>query len=276
MRSRSLALGALFMFVAGMARAQASKESLWTGGVRAATVRLTDTTSLGAMSGVIEYRALSWLRLGAAPTLVRATTGSTTTSGFGDLPVALEASREWGTPLSPELGASVIVTLPTGQAACGLGSGVTSVGMNLDAGIAPTEGLHLSADASRSFSGAITLSSLDQPQATWLDIGGDADVAPRWTVSLTVGGDVGGADTGTTDREVGGGVSYALSGSLDLTVDVTHRIAGLAPQWGVAVGLGTASTGLSALNSPSPLGRQRQVFVGGVSKHGRSSKGGCP
>ena len=270
MRSRSLALGLLLTLVAGRAQAQGSKQSPWTGSVRAATLQIADTNSLGALSGVLEYRALGWLRLGTAPTLMRVASGATTTSGFGDLPLALEASQEWNTPFRPEVGASVILTLPTGNAACGLGSGQAGVGMSLGAGIAPAEALHLSADASRSFSGAITLSSLARPQSTWLDLDGDLDVAPHWTVSLTVGGDVGGADTGAADREVGGGVRYAVSGSLNLTVDVTHRVSGLAPRWGMAVSLGTAATGISPLNSLSPLGRQRQVFVGGVSTHGRT------
>ena len=270
---RSLATASLLALIAAGARAQGPTPSPWTATLRAATVRFTDTTSLGALDGVIEYRALGWLALAAAPTLVRATAGSTAHAGLGDLPLALEASTHWGAPLRPELGASVIVTLPTGNAACGLGSGVAGVGMNLGAEVAPAEALRLSADASRSFSGDLTLSSLGQPQATWVDFSGDVDVAPRWTLSLSVGGDVGGADTGTADREVGGGVSYGVSGSLDLTVDLTHRVAGLAPRWGVAVSLGTASTGMSALNSLSPLGRQRQVFVGGVG-HGRSGRSG--
>ena len=219
MPSRPFALGALLVLLAGRAQAQGSKPSPWTGGVRAATAQLTDSTSLGALSGVIEYRALGWLRFGAAPTLVRSTAGSTTTSGFGDLPLALEASKQWGAPFRPELGASVIVTLPTGRAACGLGNGQASVGMNLGVGIAPAEAVHLSADASRSFAGAITLSSLDQPDATWFDLDGDWDVAPRWTLSLSVGGEVGGADTTTADREMGGGLSYAVRGPLDDVVD---------------------------------------------------------
>src|SRR5438067_4641914 len=82
MPSRSFALGALLVLLAGRAQAQGSKPSPWTGGVRAATAQLTDSTSLGALSGVIEYRALGWLRFGAAPTLVRSTAGSTTTSEF--------------------------------------------------------------------------------------------------------------------------------------------------------------------------------------------------
>ena len=276
---RLLALVSLGTLVARPATGQQPTPKVWMGSARAAMLQFSDTTSLGALGGVIEYQALSWLRLGAAPTLVRATSGTTTTSGFGDLPLALEASGKWAAPLRPELGASLIMTLPTGRAACGLGSGQTNVGMELAAGMAPSERVHLSADASRSFAGAITLSSLDQPNSTWLDVDSDIDIAPHWTLSLSAGGDVGGADSGSADREVGGGLSYALSSSLGLTVDVSHRLAGLAPRWGVTLSFGTSSTGISALNSLTPLARQRQLFVGGGGSggsvgHGRGKPGG--
>src|SRR5205807_8888394 len=87
--------------------------------------------------------------------------------------------------------------------------------------------------------------------------------------SLSVGADVGKTDTTTADREMGGGLSYAVRGPLDLRVDVTHRLAGQAPRWGLAVSLGTASTGISPLNSLSPLVRQRQPFLRSVSNRGR-------
>ena len=269
-RSRVLALVALLL-LARTAVAQERKAGQWLGSGRAATVQLSDTQSFGALGAVLEYRVLPWLSFGAAPTLVRSSSGSTTRSGFGDLPLAISASSESGAPLHPELGVSVITTLPTGKAACGLGSGATSVGAALAAGIAPSDAVHLSAEASRSFSGGITLSALNQPGATWLDFDGDVDVAPRWTVSLSAGSDVGGTNSGTTDREVGGGVTYAL-GSLDFSVDVTHGLGGLAPHWGVAVSLGTSSSGISSLNSLTPLGRQHQAIVAGVG-HGKGSTG---
>ncbi|HYS19588.1 MAG TPA: hypothetical protein VEO73_00735 [Gemmatimonadales bacterium] len=270
--SPALAVLTLGVLLAGPfpACAQQAERPKWTGSARAATVVFSDTTSLGALGGVIEYRPLGWLRFDVAPTLVRATSGATTTSGLGDLPLALEASTKLASPLKPELAASLIATLPTGRSACGLGSGTASVGMELGVGITPSQRVHLSADASRSFTGAITLSSLDQPQSTWLDVDGDVDIAPRWTLSLSAGGDVGGTDSAgvAADREVGTGLSYALTGSLGLTVDVTHRVAGLEPRWGVAVSLGTVSTGLSALNSLSPVALQRQLFVGGGGSSG--------
>jgi hypothetical protein len=270
-RSGMLALVSLLLVVRTGA-AQERKAGQWLGSGRAASVQLTDTESFAAFGGVLEYRALPWLSFGAAPTFVRSSSGPTTASGFGDLPLAISASSESGAPLHPELGASVIMTLPTGKAACGLGSGATSVGAQLAAGIAPSDAVHLAAEASRSFSGGITLSALNQPGATWLDFDGDVDVAPRWTVSLSAGSDVGGTKSGTTDSEVGGGVSYAL-GSLDLSVDVTHGVGGLAPHWGVAVSLGTSSSGISSLNSLTPLGRQHQVIVSGVGRHAKGSTG---
>src|SRR5258708_34309818 len=137
MRTGTLALVALLTLVAGRARAEGSKPSLWTGSARVATLSLNDTVSFGALSGVLQYRTLGWLRFGAAPTLVRATTGATTKSGFGDLPLALEASHEWDTALQPELGATLILTLPTGNAACGLGNEQTASARSIATGFAP-------------------------------------------------------------------------------------------------------------------------------------------
>ncbi len=246
----------------------------WAAAASAGTVHLTDSSSLNALGGVVEYRALRWLTLGAAPTLVRSTVGTQTTSGFGDLPLTAAASKELGTAWGPELAAAVILTIPTGNAACGLGNGVTSVGMEVGAGLSPIDPLHLSVDASRSLS-AVTLSSLDAQGSTWLDVDADVEFTSRLTGSASLGGDFGGVDTTTAAREVGVGARYTLRGPLALSVDVTHRLSGIAPTWGLAVTLGTASSGLSALNPSSPLWHQRQVFSGGVNVHGRGKSGGA-
>ncbi|HYL22051.1 MAG TPA: hypothetical protein VEU74_09830 [Gemmatimonadales bacterium] len=243
----------------------------WAGTASAGVVHLSDTTSLNAVGSVLEYRALGWLTLGAAPTVVRSKVGTQTTSGFGDLPLTVAASKELRAAWGPELAAAVILTLPTGNAACGLGSGVTSVGLDVGAGISPADPLHLSVDASRSLS-AVTLSALDAPQSTWLDFDADVDLTRRLTASASLGGDFGGIDTAAA-REVGAGARYTLRGPLALSVDVTHRLSGAAPTWGFAVTLGTATGGLSPLDPNSPLWRQRQVFVGGVNPHGRGRGG---
>ncbi|HXI64007.1 MAG TPA: hypothetical protein VNH14_05825 [Gemmatimonadales bacterium] len=261
------------ILVASLSLFRLAVAQTWAATASAGTVHLTDSSSLNALGGVVEYRALRWLTLGAAPTLVRSTVGTQTTSGFGDLPLTAAASKELGTAWGPELAAAVTLTVPTGNSACGLGSGVTSVGMEVGAGLSPADALHFSVDASRSLS-AVTLSALDARGSTWLDVDADVDFTSRLTGSASLGGDFGGMDTTTAAREVGAGARYTLHGPLTLSVDVTHRLSGIAPTWGLAVTLGTASSGLSALNPSSPLWHQRQVFSGGVNIHGRGKSGG--
>jgi hypothetical protein len=262
------------ILVASLSLARLALAQTWAATASVGTVHLSDSSSLDALGGVVEYRALRWLTLAAAPTVVRNTVGTQTTSGFGDLPLTAAASKELGTPWAPQLAAAVILTVPTGNAACGLGSGVTSVGMEVGAGLSPADPLHFSVDASRSLS-AVTLSALDARGSTWVDVDADVDLTPRLTGSASLGGDFGGMDTATAAREVGAGARYALTGPLALSVDLTHRLSGIAPTWGLAVTLGTASSGLSALNPSSPLWHQRQVFNGGVNIHGRGKTGGC-
>lgn len=262
----------MLVLIAAMSLSRVAKAQRWAATTSAGVVHLSDTSSLNAVGGVLEYRALGWLTLGAAPTVVHRKVGTQTTSGFGDLPLTVAASKELGTAWGPALAAAVILTLPTGNAACSLGSGVTSVGMDVGAGISPANPLHLSVDASRSLS-AVTLSALDAPQSTWLDLDADVDLTRRLTASASLGGDFGGIDTASAAREVGAGARYTLRGPLALSVDVTHRLSGAAPTWGFAVTLGTATGGLSALDPNSPLWRQRQVFVGGVNPHGRGRGG---
>src|SRR5258708_28907768 len=111
MRSRALALLTLGALLAGAARAQHAAGPQWTGSARAGTLRFTDTTSLGALGGVLEYPPLAWLRFHVAPPLGRATNGAKTASGVGDVPLALEASTKPAAPLRPELPPSPIPAL---------------------------------------------------------------------------------------------------------------------------------------------------------------------
>src|SRR5690348_9151319 len=148
-RCEVLRLG-MAIVVASLSLFRLAVAQTWAATARAGTVHLTDSSSINALGGVVEYRALRWLTLGAAPTLVRSTVGAQTTFGFGDLPLTAAASKELGTAWGPELAAAVILTIPTGNAACGLGNGVTSVGMEVGAGLSPADALHFSVDASRS------------------------------------------------------------------------------------------------------------------------------
>ena len=256
-------------------RHNAPREPAWVGDATVATMSFSDSTSLGAVGGVIAYRPFPWLTLGAAPTVLQRKAGADVSSGFGDLPLVAAASTNRGSGRGPNVGAAVMLVLPTGNASIGLGSGVTSVGVDVGAGVSPTGRFHLSADASRGLS-AVPLSSLDAPGSTWLDVDADVDLFGPATATASLGGDFGGADTTARAREVGAGVRYVLHGPLTLSVAVTHRLAGDSPVWGLAVTLGTAGIGVSPLNPGSPLQGQRQVVGGGVAAacHGRSRV--CP
>ena len=235
----------------------------WVGDATVATMSFSDSTSLGAVGGVIAYRPFPWLTLGAAPAVLQRKAGAVVSSGFGDLPLVAAVSTDRGSGRGPNVGAAVVFMLPTGNASIGLGSGVTSVGVDVGAGVSPTSRVHLSADASRGLS-AVPLSSLDAQGSTWLDVDADVDLFGPATATASLGGDFGGADTTARAREVGAGLRYALRGPLTLSVAVTHRLAGDSPVWGLAVTLGTAGVGVSPLNSGSPLQGQRQVVGGGV------------
>ena len=253
----------------------AAPRSLWAASASVATVHLSDTTSLAAFGGVITYRPRAWLTLGAAPAEVQTKAGTVSTSGFGDLPLTAAVSAELPTARGPELAAAAVLMLPTGDATRGLGRGITTVAIDVGAGVSPADAVHLYVDASRSLSG-VTLSSFDAPESTWLSVDGTVDVTGRLAVSASWGGDLGGVDSVAAAREAGAGVRYALHGPLAISVDVTHRLSGDAPTWGLVVTFGTVGNGLSPLETSSPLGRQQNAFVGGatVKCHGRSRV--CP
>ena len=253
----------------------AAQRSPWAASASAATVHLSDTTSLAAFGGVITYRPRACLTFGAAPAVVQTKAGTVSTSGFGDLPLTAAVSAEVPTARGPEVAAAAVLMLPTGDVAKGLGRGITSVAVDLGAGVSPADAVHLYVDASRSLSG-VPLSSFDAPESTWLGVDGTVDVTGRLAVSASWGGDLGGVDSVAAAREVGAGVRYALRGPLAVSVDVTHRLSGDAPTWGLVVTFGTVGNGLSPLETSSPLGRQQNAFVGGatVKCHGRSRV--CP
>lgn len=235
-------------------------------------VKLADARSEDAFSGVVEYQA-GWLSLYAIPSLLHVSQDSSgqtiTRSGVGDLPLIAAASYTSPTRGSPTLGGALLVVLPTGDAACGLGNGQTAAGVDVGAGLSPGRA-HLSADASRSISGVTAQSSLNAPKATTLRIEAGYDVAPRWTWAASVGVDVGTADsTQPLSRQLGVGVSHTLGGRLMLTVDGSHGLTTASPQWVLSVGLGTAYGGASPVTPTSPLRRLRTTFgaaTGGAAK----------
>lgn len=237
-------------------------------GVAVGVVSLSDTRSEQALATTFEYDPTSWLTFSVFPSGVRisetpaAGGRSVSRSGLTDIPVSASAAYTFPTGWSPSLGAGVTVTLPTGNALCGLGTGVTSVGVNAGIGIEPLDPLRLSIDASRSLTGNVSQSALIPAQSTW--VSGDASVtlSDRWTTHVSYGTTFGVADS-MAARELGGGLSYTIAAPLALTFDASHGLTHGSPRWVFSIGFGSAFTGISPVTPTAPLRRLRTTFVGG-------------
>jgi hypothetical protein len=246
-----------------------------TAGVSVGVVKLSDTRSEQALSGVLAYQA-GWLSLYAIPAILHvsntATRSTVSSSGLGDLPLIAAASYTSPAPASPSVGASLAVVLPTGNASCGLGSGQAAAGVDVGAGVSPGRA-HLWGDASRSITGVSSQSSLNAPKATTLHFEAGYEVTPGWTWTGSVGVDVGTADsTHPLSRVIGLGVSHPLAGPLLLTVDGGHGLTTGSPQWVLMVGLGTAFAGSSPVTPTTPLRRIGTTFRTGTGSRTAS----CP
>ena len=249
-------------------------------GATAGTVKLTPQRSEQALTGVVQLQAAPWLSLSATPSFVHVSDivsgRSVSSNGMGDLPLSADASHSFATAGSPVLATALTVVFPTGNAACGLGSGETSFGLDLGAGVSPSPRLHLSADASRSISGLSAQSGLSAPHATSLRGEASYDVAPSWTTSVSLGADVGQSDsTQALSRTLGAGITHALAGTLTLTVDAGVGLSAASPKWALSVGIGRVFAGTSPVSLASPSRRLKSTFVGGVSRGNGGGKIGC-
>lgn len=245
-------------------------------GVTVGSAKLSDVRSQRGVTAILQYQVGSWLTLSALPAYVHVSNSTVSSSGLGDLPLVAGTAHTFTNAWSPTLGAALVATLPTGDAACGLGTGQTSWGMNAGVGVAPSDALRLSVSGSRGLSGLGTQSELSAPQATSLAFEVAYAVAPRWTLDGSVGGDVGHSDsTQSLARTVGAGASYAVAGPLALTMDVGHGLTSASPKWVLSIGIGTAFSGISPVAPTSSLRRLKDSFGGGVSRGGGSGKVGA-
>lgn len=249
-------------------------------GLTAGSAELSATRREQALAGALQLQATPWLTLSTIPSFVHVrdvVSGRTvTSSGLGDLPFSAAAAHVFPSPGAPTVAAAVTVVLPTGNAACGLGSGQTSAGVDLGLAASPGPRLHLSADASRSVSHASSQSTLSAPRATSLLVGGGYDITPSWRADASLGIDVGSADTSQAlSRVVGGGVTHRLGTTLALTVDGSAGLSSGSPKWVVSVGIGTALASTSPVALSAPLKRLRSDFTGGVNRASGSGKIGC-
>lgn len=265
-------------FVIGLTLAATSlaAQTSLTGGVTAGSAKLSDQRSERALSGVLQLQTTPWLSLSVVPSYVHVSDvvrgSAVSSSGLGDLPFSAAVTRAFPAAGAPTIAAALTVVLPTGNAACGLGNGVTSEGLDIGFGASPNAKLHVSADASRSLSNASSQSTLSAPRATSLLLGGGYDVSPTWRGDLSLGIDVGQSDsTQALSRVVGGGVSHRVGGSMALTLDGSVGLTSGSPKWVLSIGLGSVFAGTSPVGLSAPLKRLRSGFTGGV----RGNKTGC-
>ena len=249
-------------------------------GVTAGSAKLTAQRSEQALSGVLQWQATPWLSLATVPSFVHVNdvvNGRTESSnGFADLPLSAAAVHGFPAGGAPTIAAALTLVLPTGNAACGLGSGTMSEGLDIGLGASPNPKLHLSADASRSISSVSSQSTLSAPRATSLLLGGGYDVAPTWRADLSLGIDVGRVDsTQALSRVVGGGVSHRLGQSVALTLDGSVGLTAGSPKWVLSLGLGSVFSGTSPVGLSAPLRRLKTGFTGGVNRQGGTGKIGC-
>jgi hypothetical protein len=249
-------------------------------GVSAGSAQLSDQRAEQALTGVLMLQAAPWLSLSATPSVVHVkdvvSGRAVSSNGLGDLPLSAAAAHAFSTPGAPTIAAALTIVLPTGSAACGLGSGETSAGIDVGLGMSPNAKVHLSTDASRSVSHASSQSTLSAPRATSLLLGGGYDLAPTWRADASLGFDVGQADsTQALSRVLGGGVTHRLGGGLALTLDGSVGLTSASPKWALTIGLGTVFAGASPAALTAPLKRLRTDFTGGVSRQSGAGKIGC-
>src|SRR6266705_897208 len=270
---------AFLSVLAALGAASVAAQSPLTAGATAGAVKLTDQRSEQAVTGVVQYQASPWLSLSAMPSVVHVSDvvsgRSVSSSGAGDLPVSAAALHAFASPGSAVIAAALTFVLPVGNAACGLGSGNTSLGLDVGAGVSPSRRLHLSADASRSVSGLSAQSALAAPHATSLRAEAGYDISPRWTADLSLGTDVGSSDsTQALSRVLSAGASHTLVGSLGLALDGSVGLSAASPKWTLALGVGTGFTGISPVSPSSSLRRLKSAFGGGVSRGSGAGKVG--
>ena len=252
------------LFCSALGAASLAAQASVTAGATVGSAKLSDSRSEQALTGVVRYQATPWLGLSVMPAEVHVAdviSGRTvSSSGLGDVPLTADAFHAFATPGSPVVAAALTVVLPAGNASCGLGSGNTSVGLDLGAGVSPSQRLRLSADASRSVSGLSAQSALAAPHATSLRAEAGYDITPRWTADLSLGADIGRSDsTQALSRVLSAGAIHVLTGSVALALDGSVGLSAASPKWTLAVGVGTAFTGISPVSPSSSLRRLKKM-----------------
>lgn len=248
-------------------------------GATVGSVKLGSGATQVAGTGILQVTPSSWLTLSAAPSynhLSQTISGTTYTStGLGDLPLSAAASTTLPGRLSPELGAAFDLSLPTGNSACGLGTGTVGTSLDLGVGASLTDALHLALGASRALSGDQGTSAFSPTEATSLSLDAEYDVSPRFAGSASFGADVGTADSGQAlERSFGLGGRFTLAGPMALVVDTRFgQSAGSSP-WAISIGIGTAFGGTNPVSGAYSSNRMERALSGGTNRGSGKGKFG--
>lgn len=242
-----------------------------TAGATVGSVKLGSGATQVAGTGIIQVAPSSWLTLTASPSYshLSQTIGGTsyTSTGLGDLPISAAANTSLPGRLSPELGAAFDLSLPTGNSACGLGTGTVGTSLDLGVGASLTDALHLALGASRALSGDQGTSAFSPSEATSLSLDAEYALSPRVTGSASLGGDFGTADSGQAlERSFGLGGRYTLAGPLALVVDTRFGLSSGSSPWAISIGVGTAFGGTNPVSGAYSSKRIARALSGGVNR----------
>lgn len=227
----------------------------WSGG--------HDEQALGA---IVQLSPAPWLVLGANPTLLRVTDPGTADArvGFGDLPAFVGATHQWNAPWSPVLGVAGVVSLPTGDSSRGLGRGQSLVSAEGALALSPLSVLTLRGGASRLLrvggdapSGVATTALFGDAV---LLAGARSNVSVGYALELR--GDA--PSTYEPARAINATLVHALAGQTAVTISAARTLRGGGPTWSLAIGIGSAFSGLSPVGATSPAARS----AGGAMRSG--------
>ena len=222
-------------------------------GITAGTIRFAGGRTEYAMSVLLLYRPMPWLRLSTAPGVARMSFGNTTNSGLTDIPFSAAAVHGFGDATwSPSVAGALSTTMSPGDSTAALGLGRSSVEGAAAFTVSPTDRVDLSAGVAHPLTANSGNGSLSLESS--MSFG-------RTTGSLGISAEVGHPDSGAVlSRSLGAGFAYALSGPVTLTVDGSHGLTGSAPTWALSIGLGTAFAGISPLSPTSALKRLKNTL----------------
>ena len=245
-------------------------------GVSAGAQSYVGGRSERALAAMLQWRAMPWLTLSVAPSYVSAsepgTTGRLSASGLTDIPISIEAGHSFSGSLSPSIGIGYGITLPVGDTLNGFGSGHVGSSLNIGAGIMPAPNFGLNAGVGRSLSSFSIRSGIDGTASMWGDVSAWLQPAGNDHMSFSAGysTDLGSVDT-TYGRStsVNLGFNVRLFNQVALNVDASHGLSGASPEWGFAIGFGTAFPSLGSARARTAVNQLSQVFGGG--RHGLPS-----